>query len=412
MQIVDLIKYEGDNSVFIWKHPSEDFNTLSQLIVHESQEALLFLNGQALDLFGAGRHTLHTKNIPLLNKIINIPTGGESPFHCEVYFINKTEQMSINWGMGDVNYLDPTHNNYAFKIGASGEMSLRVSDSRKIITKLVGTEKILNQEMVKNFFKAPIITHVKTMLPHILKEKKVSIFEVEVYLSEFSDTLRNKLSEEMSDYGITLEKFWINTILKPEKDPFYITLNRQRGEKITIVNQGELDIQRANYKQKEEIISHAGKIEKKKMDIDAKHYEQEQLGYTYQQEHGFRVMEKIAENEGSGSDLRNAAMGVGMGFGVGGAFGDVLTNISNNTMMSNLTEPVYSTARSGDGVPGMISLKEDVGNSVKAQDSREDEISDFKKKIEKLAIMHDMGILTDEEFFMQKNMFLKDIIGE
>ena len=50
--IASVIKYEGDNSTFIWKHPCEDFNTSSQLIVHESQEAILFLNGQALDLFG------------------------------------------------------------------------------------------------------------------------------------------------------------------------------------------------------------------------------------------------------------------------------------------------------------------------------------------------------------------------
>lgn len=90
MKIIDIIKYEGDNSTFVWKHPAEDFNTLSQLIVHESQEAILFRDGQALDLFGPGRHTLHTQNIPLLRRLINLPTNGESPFHCEVYFINYT----------------------------------------------------------------------------------------------------------------------------------------------------------------------------------------------------------------------------------------------------------------------------------------------------------------------------------
>ena len=62
--IIQVIKYEGDNSTFIWKHPDEDFNIGSQLIVHESQEAVFFLDGQALDLFGSGRYTLHTKNIP------------------------------------------------------------------------------------------------------------------------------------------------------------------------------------------------------------------------------------------------------------------------------------------------------------------------------------------------------------
>ena len=58
MEITSVIKYEGDNSTLVWKYPKEDFNTLSQLIVHESQEAVLFQNGQALDLFSAGRYTL------------------------------------------------------------------------------------------------------------------------------------------------------------------------------------------------------------------------------------------------------------------------------------------------------------------------------------------------------------------
>ena len=66
MKIFDVIKYEGDNSTFVWKHPCEDFNCLSQLIVHENQEAVFFMNGQALDLFGPGRYTLkntkHTNN--------------------------------------------------------------------------------------------------------------------------------------------------------------------------------------------------------------------------------------------------------------------------------------------------------------------------------------------------------------
>ena len=93
--IASVIKYEGDNSTFIWKHPCEDFNTSSQLIVHESQEAIFFLNGQALDLFGPGRYTLETENIPKIGKLLNRTTGDISPFHCEVYFINRAEQMSV-----------------------------------------------------------------------------------------------------------------------------------------------------------------------------------------------------------------------------------------------------------------------------------------------------------------------------
>lgn len=79
--IADVIKYEGDNSTFVWKHPSGDFNSLTQLIVHESQEAIFFMNGQALDLFGPGRYTLETQNIPKLGKLLNRTTDGETPFH-------------------------------------------------------------------------------------------------------------------------------------------------------------------------------------------------------------------------------------------------------------------------------------------------------------------------------------------
>ena len=39
MGTVRVITYEGENSTFIWKYPKEDFNSLSQLSVHESQEA-------------------------------------------------------------------------------------------------------------------------------------------------------------------------------------------------------------------------------------------------------------------------------------------------------------------------------------------------------------------------------------
>ena len=69
-QVAEIIKYEGDNTTFIWKHPLEDFNSLTQLIVHETQEAIFFMNGQALDQFGPGRYTLETQNVPKIGKFL------------------------------------------------------------------------------------------------------------------------------------------------------------------------------------------------------------------------------------------------------------------------------------------------------------------------------------------------------
>ena len=72
MAVAELIKHEGNNNVFIWKHPSEDFNSMTQLIVHESQEAIFMMNGQVLDIFGPGRYTLETQNIPMVGaKIVS-----------------------------------------------------------------------------------------------------------------------------------------------------------------------------------------------------------------------------------------------------------------------------------------------------------------------------------------------------
>lgn len=184
--IAEIIKYEGDNSNFIWKHPSEDFNSLTQLIVHESQEAIFFMNGQALDLFGPGRYTLETQNLPKIGKYLNRTTNGETPFHCEVYFINKTEHMNIKWGTDSkVQYIEPTYG-FPISIGASGEMSLRAEDSRKLLLKLVGTENYLGQQQLISFFRSFLMTRVKTYIAQYMKNNAVSVFEIDEHLSIFS----------------------------------------------------------------------------------------------------------------------------------------------------------------------------------------------------------------------------------
>lgn len=214
-KIADLIKYEGDNSTFIWKHPCEDFNSMTQLVVHESQEAIFFMNGQALDLFGPGRYTLETENIPKIGKLLNRATGDTSPFHCEVYFINKTEQMSVKWGTDSkVQYIEPTYG-FPLSIGASGEMSLRVEDSRKLLVKLVGTENFLGQQKLVGFFRAFLMTRVKTYIAQVMKASAINIFEIDEHLTTFSESIHKLLIPDFADYGVALERFFVTTIVRP-----------------------------------------------------------------------------------------------------------------------------------------------------------------------------------------------------
>lgn len=227
MAILDIIKYEGDNSTFIWKHPCEDFNTKSKLIVHESQEAIFFLNGQALDVFGAGSHTLETKNIPILRHLLNLPYGGETPFHCEVYFINKTVQMAIKWGTDSkVRLLDPNLG-IPLEIGASGEMNLAVSDSRKLLLKLVGTMNGISwtdegngfTKSLQSSFRPLISTAVKTHLSTAIKQNNINLLEIDENLEKLSEVLRLNMLGGFEEYGLTIPQLYVTNVLLPENDP-------------------------------------------------------------------------------------------------------------------------------------------------------------------------------------------------
>ena len=325
-QIADIIKYEGDNSTFIWKHPCEDFNCLTQLVVHESQEAVFFMNGQALDLFGAGRYTLETQNIPLIGKALNRVTGDESPFHCEVYFINKTEQMAIKWGTDSkVQYIEPTYG-FPISIGANGELSLRADDSRKLLLKLVGTESTLSQQMLVSYFRSFLMTRVKTYIAQIMKSSAINIFEVDEKLTVFSDAIKKLLTADFAEYGIALERFFVTSVLKPDGDVQYEKFKQLHFRQYA-------DIAEAKLRQKTEIIDAETEAQKTIIDSKAQATKRIQEGYTYSQERGFDVAEKVAENEAVG-EFTNLGVGLGTMAGVGGTVGGMVGGMMHDAMGS------------------------------------------------------------------------------
>ncbi len=374
-QIADIIKYEGDNSTFIWKHPCEDFNSLTQLIVHESQEAIFFMNGQALDLFGAGRYTLETQNIPLIGKALNRATGDKTPFHCEVYFINKTEQMSIKWGTDSkVQFLEPTYG-FPISIGASGEMSLRAEDSRKLLLKLVGTENFLGQQKLVGFFRAFLMTRVKTYIAQVMKTNAINIFEIDENLTSFSENIKKLLIPDFADYGISLERFFVTTVVKPDGDRQYEKFKELHFRQYA-------DIAEAKLRQQTEIINAETEAQKTVIDSKAQATKRAQEGYTYAQERGFDVAEQVAQNEAVGQ-FTNMGVGLGTMAGVGGAVGSVVGNAVNGAMnAANTEQPATQT----------------------------DDMAAFKAKVEKLTVMKNAGLITDEEFNNMKAQLLSGIL--
>ena len=327
MELFDVIKYEGDNDTVIWKYEKEDFNIGSQLIVHESQEAIFFLNGQALDVFGPGKYTLKTENLPILSKFINIPTGGVSQFHCEVYFVNMVEHLAIKWGTDSkIQYMEPSYN-FPIYIGANGEMSISINNSKKLLVKLVGTEKNLSKERLVSYFKSFLMIRLKPYLSKYIRENKINIFEIDEKLETISNDVKGSLISDFDEYGISLKQFFITSIVKPDGDEQYERFKDLHFRQYA-------DIAEAELQQKVGIINQ--ETESKKTVIEAKGIAEKRKteGYTYQEERGYDVAEKMAENEGTGN-FSSAGIGMGIMASVGNTMNNTFGNAMNNVNANN-----------------------------------------------------------------------------
>lgn len=343
--LASVIKYEGGNDTFVWKHPIEDFNLGSQLIVHESQEAIFFRDGKALDLFGAGRYTLATQNIPLLESLYKLPTNTDEVFHSEVYFVNLVTQMGIKWGTDSkVRLFDPASGLH-IEIGACGNFSLRVCDSRKLLIKLVGTTgeftqaDVTGSEMfgitfVVGKFKALIMNKVKSSLARVIKENNINILEIDEYIDVLSEKLMGIINETLEEYGLTMPEFFITSVMTPDDDPNFKRLKQQFADKTLKVREEEIRKAEAEAAQGRKILeaqteaqlkmvgaqgeAEALKIkaqaeaEAYKAQAEAEAMEMKMKGYTYQQETARQVGLEAMQNGITGG-----------GSGAGGGLGDL-----------------------------------------------------------------------------------------
>lgn len=290
MAIVEVVKYNGGPEVFAWKYPSEELGTWTQLIVNESQEAILFKGGKALDIFGSGRHTLSTNNIPLLNKIVNLPFGGRSPFTAEVWYINKVYSLDIKWGTpSPIQIQDPKYGIF-IPVRSNGMFGVQIDDSKKFLIKLVGTLPVFDKSSIVKYFRGLYVTKVKDAISSYLVHKKISMLEINAYIDELSDYMKERIEPTLDEYGIKLASFYVNDISVPEDDPALVKL------KAALAKRAEMNI----------------------------------VGYNYQQERSFDTLEGAAKNSNSSSaPIMGAGIGLGMGVGLGGTVGGAFGSISN-----------------------------------------------------------------------------------
>ena len=303
MALVETIKFEGPQDALVWRNSGKEYSLSgdegidagSQLIVDEFYEAILFANGNALDLFKPGRHTLVTQNIPMLRAQYEKLTT-KTPFPCKVYFINKVHQLELKWGtQGAIAVDDPVYNIF-LHVGCCGTMSIRIVDSRKFLLKFVGNkETFTNNDLIANM-RGIISSRVKDYISKIMILGPVSFFVMNAKIYDIGEMVMQQLQPIFDGYGLEIQFFNIETIDVPRDDYNELQAAKQRG---------------------------AGRVAE---------------GTTWDKERMYEVLKAAAENEGMAGNMMGAGMGLGMGAGIGVPMGQAMGSISNSVFGSMGTD--------------------------------------------------------------------------
>jgi membrane protease subunit (stomatin/prohibitin family) len=302
IQIVEYDKTLDPSQIFAWRYvdpknpgKSDELGNWTQLVVQESQEAILFRDGQAMDRFGPGRYTLSTDNIPLLGRLLRLPTGGESPFKASVWFVNKLHVLDVKWGtVHPLQLRDPEYK-IPIPVRAYGQFGVRIDDTRKFLVKLTGVRPALDRDILVESFRGLILNRIGDLIASYLVKKKINVFELSAWLGEMADESVTRLKPVFDDYGIDVVNFYVGSVNVPEDDPAVIDIRKAMSERARM----------------------------------------ELVGYDYRQMRSFDAMEKLAESGGNASPLMGAGLGIGVGMGAGGAFGQMAGQMAQNFGISN-----------------------------------------------------------------------------
>lgn len=323
--ILDVIKCETSNDVLVTKSVVENFNTKSQLIVNESQEALFYKDGHALDLFGAGRHSLNTENLPFLKRLYGAIFGGKNPFTCEVFYINKVNVLDIMWGTDSPIEMEDPKYNLLVKVRANGQTGLVVKDSRKFVVKIVGQMREFTVDNVRRSIKGIMMTYIKEAIAQAIIDECICILDISTKLSMISKRIQERLNAELDDLGIEIVHFQVGAIMSSEEDLAELRKIKNKMSEITRLRQAEADARAYEIKTQADAEAYRTKVESEAIATG-----RAIQGYGYQEERKYDVMQSAAQNNGNAGGFIGAGIGLGMGFGVMEEAKRMTSNTINN----------------------------------------------------------------------------------
>jgi membrane protease subunit (stomatin/prohibitin family) len=283
MAIIDLVRWSPQESktIYAWRFPETNLSTYTQLIVQESQEAVLFSKGRLLGKFGPGKHTLNTENLPILRNLFGIPFGGKNPFMAEVWFVNKITPYNIDWKTDNMSIHDADYNTQ-LPLVSHGRYGLKIADAEKFLIKIVGTKSEFTQGDLTDQFFGEFSTKTKSTILQFMIKHRIGFKSVSAYLDQLSEFLKGTMASFWENLGLDLTQFYITSI--------DIDASTENGRRVAeaIAQQSSMSI----------------------------------TGHTWQQEKMFDVASNAVDGIGSGNGgLLGGLMAMNMMGGMGGSAG-------------------------------------------------------------------------------------------
>lgn len=290
MAIIDVVSCTMGNHELVAKFPNDDLRLGTQLLVYPGQTAFFVKGGKIFDEFEAGTYTLKTSNIPLLNKIVNLPFGGESPFKAEVYFVNQTAKLDSKWGTATPLQIEDPKYGVIVPVRAYGQYGFRIDKPRLFLETLIGNMSTFSQLQLNKYFKGNILARLTNIISDKLTRDNISVLNINSHLLDISDFCKEKIGQTLERYGIIAQEFDVMSISVKEDDTSFQKLKEAK------------DL--------------AAKVRIAGRDI-------------YQMDRSFNVLDSAASNEGAAGGLMNAGVGLGVGMNMGNQMGAAFNSTMN-----------------------------------------------------------------------------------
>src|SRR5512147_1895128 len=219
-RIFDVIEYPSEmKDEIVHRFPEQgigDYRIGSQVIVRESQAAVFFRDGQALDVFRAGRHTITTANIPLLIDLIGRAFNDRTPFPAEVYFVSMREFANEKWGTPQpIIVRNPGMGLGVALLQGFGTYSFQVKDPQQFVTQIVGTQGAYRTSEIEDRLRTMLLSKLQDVLGET--GARSSVPEIIGLTDEIGAAVRAKAQDDFQAIGLVLKTFYVGNLKPSDK---------------------------------------------------------------------------------------------------------------------------------------------------------------------------------------------------